>query len=320
LSRTSSPFDAIPKGVSVRGVKWVEPRLVAEVRFAEWTDEGILRQPAFEGLREDKPAAAVVRETVIPSGKASALRSSSSPAKGRGAMVGAIALSSPGRILYPEESITKQQLAEYYEAIADWILPYVVERPLTLLRCPQGRSGQCFIQRHWNATLPKEVEGADVHDSKTDEPYLVIRNLKGLVSLVQVNTLEIHPWGARVDRIERPDMLVIDLDPGPGVAWDAVKQSAEEVREELQGAGLMSWLRSFAATRGMTSVSLHGRSRWEWWPGLRRSTSPTCARTCGMVASSSIMSATAARRLPLPTIPRERGRGPQSPLRSPGGN
>ena len=163
------------------------------------------------------------------------------------AEVAGVRISNPGRVLYPESGLTKLDLAHYYERVADRILPHLEGRPLTLVRCPSGRTGQCFYQKHLaDTTPPTLVEVPVTERSGARTTYVAVESLPGLVSLVQMGVLEIHPWGSRRQRIERPDVLVFDLDPGPGVAWKEVVAAAREVRALL---GELS-LESFAKLTG----------------------------------------------------------------------
>lgn len=264
LERDSPPFDNLPHGAAARGVTWVEPRLVAEVEFAQWTEEGILRHAAYLGLREDKSAREVVKELTMtdspPKHRRAKRKSKVHP---DGTNVAGVPLSSPDRVLYPDEGITKFQLAEYYTEIADWILPFLINRPLTIVRCPQGLPKQCFVQRHWKDSMPKDVGQVVVQEKGEEEPYIVIHDLAGLISLVQINSLELHPWGARIDRIEKPDVMIIDLDPGPGVPWPAIKKGAIEIRDELQRLGLTSFVRT-SGGKGLHVVTpLSRRAGWD---------------------------------------------------------
>lgn len=153
-------------------------------------------------------------------------------------------ISSPDRLVYPDSKISKRQVADYYRAVAPLLLPEVARRPLSLLRCPEGVHGQCFFQKHHADSL-----GANVHaipllekDGGEDD-YLYIEDAEGLLSLVQMNTLEFHPWGARIDDVEHPDVLVFDLDPGPDVKWKDVIAAAREVRARLEETGMRSFVR-----------------------------------------------------------------------------
>lgn len=153
------------------------------------------------------------------------------------------AITHPERVVYPASGITKGQVADYYRAVARWLLPEVVRRPLSLLRCPDGAGGECFFQKHHGAGLGAHLHAIPLRQKSGVEDYLYIEDAEGLLELVQMNTLELHPWGATVDDPEHPDRLVFDLDPGPGVAWDAVKQAAREIRARLREAGLESFVR-----------------------------------------------------------------------------
>jgi bifunctional non-homologous end joining protein LigD len=190
----------LPAGTE-KGVRWVEPRLVCENRG--WTGDGLLRAAAFKGLRDDKSAEEIVLE-------APPMRSKSgvSPTP-----VG-IRLTHPERILWDEAGITKQGLADFYADIADWILPHVAGRPLSLLRCPSGTGAKCFFAKHPWQGLDKRVRRVDTGDK---EPMLAIDDLTGLISLVQAGVVEIHPWGSTIDRLEQADRLIFDLDPGENV-------------------------------------------------------------------------------------------------------
>ncbi|HVS03139.1 MAG TPA: DNA ligase D [Thermoanaerobaculia bacterium] len=277
--RRQSPLaGTLPRGSRLGEVHWVEPELVAEVRYSSWTDDGLLRHPSFEGLRADKPAAEVVRERPLPVAAAApggagggATRSeerAGSPAS-RGAdarptgsrrrrgggneEVAGVKLSNPDRVLYPDQGITKRQLAHYYLEVAERILPHLSGRPLTLVRCPSGRHQECFYQKHLAEATPAALVPVEVREKsgKTTE-YVAVESVAGVVSLVQLGVLEIHPWGSRRQHLDRPDVLIFDLDPGPGLAWTEVVGAARELRDLLAGLGL----ESFAKLTGGKGVHL----------------------------------------------------------------
>ena len=153
-------------------------------------------------------------------------------------------ISSPARIIYPALGITKQQVADYYRAVAPWLLPELARRPLSLLRCPDGLKGQCFFQKHHAATLGASVHAVPIREKDGDsDDYLYVEDVEGVLDLVQMNVIELHPWGARIDDVEHPDRLVFDLDPGEGVDWKAIVAGARDVRARLQQIGLQSFLR-----------------------------------------------------------------------------
>lgn len=231
-------------GISRAGVHWVEPRLVAEVAFTEWTDDGRLRHPAFIGMREDKSPREVRREDPVE--------------------VADVVLSNPDRVLYPEQGITKRDLAAYYEAIAPLMLPHVGGRPLSLVRCPEGRGKGCFFQKHWGSRLPKAVDSVEIREGSGEtKPYAVVHDVAGLVALVQHGVLEFHQWGARADQVESPDRIVFDLDPDAAVSWKRVRDAAGELRTLLEDLGLQSWLKTTGGKGLHVIVPIARRSSWE---------------------------------------------------------
>jgi bifunctional non-homologous end joining protein LigD len=305
--RIDSPqFKNPPTGSEQRGVTWVKPELVAEVEFTEWTSDGRLRHPSFLGLREDKRPKQVVREieksttalertasngpvngkmnTKKSAAKKKSLgsRNSKSTAVSRnsknGVVIAGVQLSNPDRILYPEKGITKQQLAEYYVQIADWFLPHVVERPLTLVRCPEGYTGECFFQKHLTGSLPDAVRAVMVPVKGKREEYVAVDDIAGVVALVQMGVLEIHPWPAREDQLEKPDRVVFDLDPGEGTEWKAVVEGAKEVRDRLEAAGLTSYLRTSGGKGLHVVVPLARRNTWDELKEFAKSVADTMTR------------------------------------------
>jgi bifunctional non-homologous end joining protein LigD len=153
-----------------------------------------------------------------------------------------VRLSNPDKILYPEQGITKGDLADYYVAVADRMLPHVGLRPITMVRCPTGRQQKCFYQRHGGVGVPRQIE--KVKMPGFENPYLFIRDLPGLIALVQMGVLEIHPWGVTVDCRDRPDRVIFDLDPGEGLAFEAVVEAALDVRDRLASLGLTSFVKT----------------------------------------------------------------------------
>jgi bifunctional non-homologous end joining protein LigD len=259
LHTKAASFDDLPPGVS-RGVQWVRPELVAQVAFANWTADHLVRQAAFKGLREDKPAKSVRREEEKNMPRASVSSSahrktssagtnSRSALASQAAKTGAplpIRLTHPDKVLDPESGLTKEQLARYYAAIAPHMLPHIAGRPLSLVRCPDGIGGPSFFQKHVNRTLPPVIESVDVVDKKTgqSEPYITLSTPEALIALAQSNVLEIHAWGSANRSLEKPDRIVIDLDPDPELPWKTLTAAAGEVRRRLKSAGLESFLKT----------------------------------------------------------------------------
>ncbi len=177
--------------------------------------------------------------------------------------VAGIHLTHPERVLYPDQGLTKGELAEFYADIADWILPHVVNRPLTIVRCPGGSQGQCFYQKNVGEGLPDAIQGVSVEGKEADKTYISIKDLKGLISLVQVGVLEIHPWGSRIDNLEKPDRMIFDLDPGEGVSYAGVVEAAFKLRDILGGLGLRSFVKTSGGKGLHVVVPLERRSGWE---------------------------------------------------------
>jgi bifunctional non-homologous end joining protein LigD len=260
------PFADPLNSLQKRDAVWVKPELVAEVEFRGWTADLHVRHAAFKGLREDKDPREIVREAAgeaeakQPRAGAKARTTSNSPGT---VVVAGVPLTHPDRILWEEQGITKQGLAEFYEEIADWILPYVVRRPLALVRCPSGSQKGCFFQKHSWAGLSDFILRDTVRDKDGEEEVLLVENISGVAALVQAGVLEIHPWGATIDDIERPDRITMDLDPGEGVDWPGVIAGAREVRERLAALGLESFVKTTGGKGLHVVVPLTPKAGWE---------------------------------------------------------
>jgi bifunctional non-homologous end joining protein LigD len=263
LAQTAMPFVKIPAEAK-RGVSWVKPELVVQVRFATWTADNLVRQAAFLGVREDKNAEEVVREeaTVAPRPKRAGKKTSESKsmpstnaahgvkvqvaAKNPAAMKRSpVRLTHPEKILDVESGLTKQMLADYYWTVAEEMLPHIADRPLSLVRCPEGSGKPCFYQKHATATLPPGIGSVDVADKNGKvEPYITLSTAEALTALAQMGVLEVHPWGSRNDDLEHADRLIFDLDPDEALGWEMLTQAATEVRKRLKAIGLESFLKT----------------------------------------------------------------------------
>ncbi len=229
-----------------KGAHWIKPKLVAEIAFAEFTSDGVLRHPSFIALREDKPASEVVREVPKPLDeagmKAKPKPASRAKAKARSTEDFGIEISSPERVIYPELGLTKKDLADYYATVEPLIMVDCADRPMTLIRCPGGRTGECFFQKHDKGTFGPHVKQIPIEekDGKTED-YLYFDDVRGLLACVQMGTMEFHGWGSRVDKVESPDRLVFDLDPDEGLDFSKVKEAAYRVRDLVAELGLKSF-------------------------------------------------------------------------------
>ena len=249
LRRESSPFSDRLTADEARGIRYVRPELVAEVEFRAWTGDGHLRHASFRGLREDKPASEIVREapkgTVSP--RAQPIR---------------VKLTHPDRVYWPDQGVTKEGLADYYTEVWRYIAPFIVGRPLALLRCPNGIDGQKFFQKHaWKGLSPAIVEVKDPM-APNEEPLISINDLDGLMGLVQAAALEIHPWGSTVKNWEQPDSLTMDLDPGEDVAWAAVISAAREIEQRLKKAGLAAFVKTSGGKGLHVMAPLKPKADW----------------------------------------------------------
>ncbi len=233
LRTSSSPFGARLGAEAARHARYVRPELVAEVEFRGWTIDHILRHASFRGLREDKQPRDVIREQGPPAKRAIAKAEKT-----------AVTLTHPDRLYWPEEGVTKQGLADYYSDVWRYIAPFIVNRPLALLRCPNGVDGEKFFQKHpWKGIDRKIVLINDPQEPE-EEPLLSIENLDGLLALVQSAALEIHPWGSTTSDWERPDVIIMDLDPGEHVAWESIIAAAQETKARLQDFGLAAFVKT----------------------------------------------------------------------------
>ncbi|MES2504697.1 MAG: DNA ligase D [Myxococcota bacterium] len=216
LKIKTMPFEEVSTAEK-RGAQWVSPKLACEVEFAEWTEDQRLRHPSFIALREDKPSVAIQRD---------------------------IKISHPERVIYPGTSITKQQLAEYYEAVAPRLLPHVALRPLSMVRCPEGIGSECFFQRHVGLGKSPHLYEVPVDIKGHQDSYMMIKDVSGLISLVQWGVIELHPWGCLAKNPSLPDRVIFDLDPDPSVPWKLVVEGAKEVRARLTELGLESFVKT----------------------------------------------------------------------------
>jgi bifunctional non-homologous end joining protein LigD len=255
ISTGENPFEEKLTGLEKKDVVFVEPTSVAEVEFRGWTGDAHIRHAAFRGLREDKDPKDIVREKTGMSEPEAA-----KPPKR------SVTLTHPDRLYWPDAGVTKAGLADYYAEVWRLMAPFVVNRPLALLRGPDGigtggKAKQLFFQKHgWKGMTNKAVLVKDPAD-KTEE-YISIRDLDGLIGLVQGATLEIHPWGSTLDDWEKPDMVNIDLDPGDGVAWTATIAAAHEVKSRFEDMGLTAFVKT-SGGKGLHVVApLKPKAEW----------------------------------------------------------
>jgi len=216
---------------AVRGAHWLKPKLVAEIAYIEFTDEGVLRHPSYLGLREDKKPESVVLEKEQPVAPVAAHQATSG-----------VKISNPDRVIFPEGKLTKGQLADYYETVAPIMLAWAGSRPISLVRCPQGRAKKCFFQKHDAGSFGDDVKHVAIREKDGhDEPYLFVDTSAGVLTCVQMGTIEFHGWGARIEDVEKADRLVFDLDPDVGLEFADVVSAAFHVQDVLAQMGLVTF-------------------------------------------------------------------------------
>ncbi len=325
LEQPKSPFENPPRGADARGVHWVRPKLVAEVEFTEWTADGTLRHPSFVGLRADKKATEVVRETErvleepakepktesvteskkataravqSKTGKPGAVQSKtakpgavqskpakpgavhkSAPSDAPGSIAG-IVLSNPDKILYPEAGFTKRDLARYYERVGDWILPHLDQRPLTLLRCPNGWDKPCFYQKNADKSVIDAIDRVKIPGGNgTPSLYMMANSLTAVIGLVQMGTLELHPWGSTAERLGSPDRLTFDLDPDDKVSWEDLEKAALLVKTLLENVGMEPFLKTTGGKGLHVVVAIEPSIDWEDAKGFTKAAAELLERT-----------------------------------------
>jgi len=263
-----------PHDTDLRSARWFAPAAVVEVFYRGLGGHGLLRQPSLKGLRPDKTpgdladsdrtASAPRRRSAAgsapkPEAKKTATKSaaksvaksvekpaaqSARPSRRADDGLADFQLSSPGRVVFPDLGATKQDVAAYYLAVMDWLLPEIAGRPLSIVRCTQGVGRPCFFQKHHTAGLEHVDRVKLKEEAGNQADYLVVRDARGLMELVQFNALEFHPWGSTAERPERANRIVFDLDPGPGVAWSDVVDAARQIRKRLASLQLQSFVRT----------------------------------------------------------------------------
>ncbi len=255
LKAKKSPFAAkVPGG---KGLVWVEPELVAEVEFRSWTADRIIRHASFQGLREDKPAEDVVQETPETGGG----KTKASGGKEKVPVKTSIKLTHPDKLLWPDEKVSKQDLLEHYDRVWPRMEQFVVDRPLALVRAPDGVGGQRFFQKHASAGMSDKIFKSE--DPEDNEEILYVKDFDGVAALVQMGVVEIHIWGCKVDEIDTPDQIVFDLDPDEGVSVDTVRQAAIDIRAKLEELSLPVFVKTSGGKGYHVMVPLKPQAKWE---------------------------------------------------------
>ncbi|MFM0151561.1 DNA ligase D [Paraburkholderia sediminicola] len=257
------PFASAPRERSRTPVHWVEPALVCECNFAEWTSEGIVRQASFVSLRNDKPARQIIREAP---GKGADVQEPTDTAKSKAATIPAevagVRVSHPDRIIDKSTGTRKIDLVQYYESVADWMLPHLRDRPVSLVRAPEDIGGELFFQKHsQKLSIPnvRQHPGLD----PGHPPLITVDTLKALVGAAQMGTVEFHTWNAVVSNIEKPDRMVFDLDPDASLGWERMIEAAQLTRSLLEELGLSSFCKTSGGKGLHVVVPLAKHAGWD---------------------------------------------------------
>jgi bifunctional non-homologous end joining protein LigD len=263
FTTSDCPFGGKNAPAKEANVRWLKPELVAEIEFANWTDSGMIRQAAFKGLREDKPARQVVPEKAAPATR-----------------VLGVEISKPDKTLWPAtaqaQAVSKLDLARYFEAIGEWLLPHLAGRPCSLLRAPDGLAGQQFFQRHAMAGQSGVFTAVTVRGDK--QPYLQIDRMEALIAVAQSGALELHPWNCAPNEPELAGRLVFDLDPAPDVEFAAVVAAALEIRQRLSAVGLESFCKTTGGKGLHVVTPLSGGKQAVKWPEAKNFAHLICAQ------------------------------------------
>ncbi|QAT42219.1 DNA ligase D [Aminipila luticellarii] len=266
LQRTEAPFKLAPEPRAKEKIIWLEPLLAAEIKFAEWTEEDLLRQASFKGIRTDKDPKEIKRE------KASEEIMLQSPAaEGEISMetnqdsmiIEGIKISSPDKVLFNDPVITKAEVIQYYAKISERMMPYVHRRVLSIVRCPKGISQACFFKKHPGAGSKGVITIPITNSDGETEDYFYIEDTAGLISEVQMGTLEFHTWGSRIDELEKPDMMVFDLDPDEGMELSRIRQGVRDMRNILSELSLNSYLKTSGGKGYHVVVPLKPVADWD---------------------------------------------------------
>ncbi|MDR9750378.1 DNA ligase D [Pseudomonas sp. SZMC_28357] len=267
--RKSSPLAKSLTSAQARGVHWVEPELVGEVEFAEWTREGVVRQAAFVALRTDKPASEIIHEQ--PTMQMNRAKKTAEPvkttkaksAKADNDTVAGVKISHPDRVIDADSGVQKLQLAKFYEAISERILPFLRGRPVSLLRAPEGVAGEQFFQKHSERLAIPNIKQLEPDLDPGHARLMEIDTPQALIGAAQMGTIELHTWGATSDRIETPDLFVLDLDPDPALPWKSMIEATQLTLSVLDELGLDAFLKTSGGKGMHIIVPLARKDDWD---------------------------------------------------------
>lgn len=254
LEQKKTPVANPPQGVDGRGIHWLKPSLLAEVSFAEITSDGVVRHAVFQGIRTDKPPEEITQEEPATPKQRSVSKPSASPSK-------TARITHPERVIDPSSGLTKRDLAEYYAQISPWILPHLIDRPIALVRSPEGINGELFFQKNADRLAIPDI--TTVPKAEAGKAGMVINSVEALVGAVQMSTIELHSWNGTTGHIEEPDRFVLDLDPDPALPWKAMVEATQLTLVVLDELGLRSFLKTSGGKGIHIIVPLTPKASWD---------------------------------------------------------
>jgi len=280
IKMEAAPFKQAPEPRKNEEITWLEPELVAEIKFAEWTEENLLRQASFKGLRTDKDPRDIKRENADDETQSEEKSEeeqstdkeleSSMEATGNSMIIAGIKITSPDKVIFEDPEITKADVIRYYAKVSERMMPYVSNRILSIVRCPKGISQSCFFKKHPGPDNKAIVTMQIMNSRGETEDYFYIENASGLIYEAQMGTLEFHTWGSRADNLEKPDMMVFDLDPDEGMGLETVRQGVKDVRSILEQLSLNSFLKTSGGKGYHVVVPFEPTVDWETFHDFAR--------------------------------------------------
>ena len=280
MKRETTPFKQAPESKKNEEITWLQPELVAEIKFAEWTEENLLRQASFKGLRTDKDPRDIKKESENDETQSEEkFEEEQSPDKdlersmkatGNSIFIGGIKITNPDKVIFEDPKITKVDVIRYYEKVSERMLPYVRNRILSIVRCPKGISQSCFFKKHPGADNKSIVTMPIMNSKGETEEYFYIENASGLIYEAQMGTLEFHTWGSRADDLEKPDIMIFDLDPDEGMDLETVRQGVKDVKSILEQLSLKSFLKTSGGKGYHVVVPFQSTVDWETFHDFAR--------------------------------------------------
>lgn len=268
LERKTSPLNKSLTAAQARGVHWVEPKLVCEAEFAEWTREGVVRQAAFIAMRTDKPATEIVREQ--PQSPKASKPVSEKKTSSKDSTVAGVKITHPDRVIDKDSGTQKLQLVQFYESISEWILPFLRNRPVSLLRAPEGVDGEQFFQKHAERLAIPHIKHLDPNIDLGHARLMEIDSVQALIGAAQMGAIELHTWGATHDKIETPDLFVLDLDPDPALPWKSMVEATQLTLSVLDEIGLDAFLKTSGGKGMHIIVPLARKDDWDTVKGFAK--------------------------------------------------